>query len=587
MALNFTYIKIFSVCFVISALLTWLIIKASQRLRVVSPVNEERWHKTPKPFLGGIAIFIAFAVVFIAVVEHTTMNLAIFACACVMFILGLLDDLLDLKPYIKFVYQIAIAALVAKMGVVVSFIPNPVIAMLLTVIWIVGITNAFNLLDNMDGLSGGIAVISMLSFFCIDVLRGDASLAIPALIFIGAVSGFLVFNFPPAKIFMGDSGALTIGFLLGVYSIQGTWHQASNLFLLLVTPLLLVGVPIFDTAIVSIQRILHKRPVYVGGKDHTSHRLVALGWSETQAVLALYSIALLLGAVAVFGFAINKFLAIQIALLLLVGMIVLGLFLSEAKIYTDQDAVGRRPSQFAAFFPFIPHKRRIVEICIDTILIVVAYVSAHLLRYDLRIDAYNWGLIQQALPIVVAIKLIAMLFGGMYSGFWKYLDFDSAKRIVLSVSMASFGSITVLVGVYRFAGYSRSVFIIDFLLLLVLVVGFRVMLRSLRESFYGYKKEGRRVLIVGAGEASQNFLDDVRRDVHSDLNPIGIVDDDPWKKGRKLFGVTVVGDRRTIQEFVELNSVEEIVLAMPSANPKQMEAILEICEKTGLPLRQL
>jgi UDP-GlcNAc:undecaprenyl-phosphate GlcNAc-1-phosphate transferase len=346
-------------------------------------------------------------------------------------------------------------------------------------------------------------------------------------------------------------------------------------------------VPIFDTAIVSIQRILHKRPVYVGGKDHSSHRLVALGWSETQAVLVLYSIAIILGAVAVFGFAINMFLAIQIALLLLVGMIVLGSFLSDAKIYSEPENSKKRPSQLAAIFPFIPHKRRIIEICIDTILIIVAYVSAHMLRYDLKIDSYNWSLIQQALPVVVAIKLIAMLFGGMYSGFWKYLDFDSAKRIVTSLVLASLGSITVLVGVYRFAGFSRSVFIIDFLLLLVLVVGFRVMLRSMRESLFGYKKEGRRVLIVGAGEASHNFLDTVRRDIHSDLNPIGIIDDDPWKKGRKLFGVVVVGGRASIEDFVVENAVEEIVVAIPSVSINQKTAILDICEKTGLPVWQV
>jgi UDP-GlcNAc:undecaprenyl-phosphate GlcNAc-1-phosphate transferase len=419
----------------------------------------------------------------------------------------------------------------------------------------------------------------------------------PALIIIGTVAGFLVFNFPPAKIFMGDCGALLIGYLLAVYSIQGTWHQASNLFLLLMTPVLLLGVPLFDTLVVSVQRILHGRSIYEGGKDHSSHRLVALGWSEKQAVLILYGVALLLGIIAVVGYLMNAFISIQVVLLLVVFLLVLGLFLSDVKVYKEQPAIEATPPDTAEkqtptapatfLVPYILHKRRLMEIFIDCILIVVAYISAYLLRFEGDINGYNWQLIQQSLPVILPIKLVALLLCGMYGGVWKYIDFDEIKKITVSSAIASLAAISTLVGIYRFSGFSRSLFFIDFMLFLFFVIGFRAVLRLLRESVYSFGKMGRNVLIVGAGEAGQWVLNEIRKDKNKRLLPVGIIDDDPWKLGRKLYGVSVIGTRLDIGRMVQEKKIQEIIIAIPSAPDSEQQAIVKICTTFAIPVKVL
>jgi len=349
-----------------------------------------------------------------------------------------------------------------------------------------------------------------------------------------------------------------------------------------------LAVPIFDTLVVSFERILHGKAFYEGGKDHSSHRLVAHGLSEKRALFLLYAIALGMGVFALLGFVLNLFIVIQIVLLVVVALVVLGVFLSDVNIYSKVDPTKpKREKPFTVVVPFIPHKRRLVEIVIDAILIVVAYFTAYLVRFDWQIDPYNWKVIQDSLPIVVPVKLLVMMLMGMYAGFWKYVDFSDLKRIALSVLVASFASIVILVGFYRFSGFSRSLFFLDFMVLLLLIVGVRAGLRLLRESFYGFTKAGRRVLIVGAGEAGRWVLEEIRKNRGNQLEPVGIIDDDPWKIGRKLRGISVLGDCRKISKIVEERQVVEIIVAVPSVSEEERQKILGMCLQAGVPVKIL
>ncbi len=575
--------------FTITLLATAAIVLMTKRWKLAAPVMDDRWHRVPKSHFGGVAIFMGCLAAVLLFGQQQNEWLSITACATAMFLLGLLDDIFDLKAYIKFIYQIAIASAAAKLGVVVAVFQDPILATTVSIIWIVMITNAFNLLDNMDGLAGGIALITIASFLALDLIRGNTEFIVLASVLIGALAAFLIFNFPPAKIFMGDSGALFVGFLLSVYSIKGTWHQASNLFLLLAAPLLLLTVPIFDTIVVSIQRLLHGKPVSQGGRDHSSHRLVAHGWSEREAILILYAIATVFGAVAVLGYAMNVFITTLIVLLLVVFLLVLGLFLGDVKVYKadNNSEVTAEKKHFILSIPSILHKRRLVEIVIDTILIVAAYFSAHLLRFEGAISGYHWKIIQESLPIIVPVKLLAMLLSGMYGGVWKYIDFSDVRKIITSVAVASLASVTLLVGMYRFSGFSRSLFFIDFMVLLLFIIGFRFLLRWLRESLYGFSPHGKPVLVVGAGEAGQWVLNEIRKDRNNATYPVGLIDDDHWKQGKKLYGVQVLGKREAIPAVVKAKAVEEIILAVPSANQQERAAILKICKATGIPIKIL
>ena len=587
-----TYIYPFAFALTVSLIVTYFIIRVSRSLKLLTPIREERWHATPKPYLGGVAIWFAFILSTFVFSDFSASNAPVLIAASAMFVLGLLDDLLDLKAYIKFVYQIAIAAIIAKQGVTVSvFHEYPLISMAISILWIVLVTNAFNLIDNMDGLSSGIALISMLSFLVVSVLRGQTELIVPALVFSGAILGFLIFNFPPAKIFMGDSGALFMGFLIAVYSIQGTWHQATNLLLVMTTPVLLMGVALFDTMVVSVQRLLHGKPIYEGGKDHTSHRLVAHGWSEKQAVFILYGISLLCGGMAVAGFLFNAFVLSQIVLLLAVFLIVVGVFLSEAKVYNKDNATQDMPDMpdkpLELKRPYLLHKRRIIEVFIDTILIVVAYLTSYLLRFEGQISNYQWLIIQESLPIVLSIKLMMMTISGLYSGVWKYLEFDDFRKIFKANVFASVSCVVVLVWLYRFSGYSRSLFIIDFMMCSILITGVRVGLRMLRESIYGFPSSGKRAVIVGAGEAGQWVLHEIRKDKSLNIYPVGIVDDDRWKLGRKLYGVQVLGDLHRLTKVIRELAVEQVILAIPSLSEARRTEVLDICQRMDVPVQIL
>ena len=216
-----------------------------------------------------------------------------------MFLVGLIDDFLNVKPYQKLIGQLIGAALVVGFGLSLPLTGYELIDIWLTVFWLIGITNAINLLDNMDGLSAGIAAIGAFSLAISFGANDQSAELLFTAVFIGALIGFLVYNFNPASIFMGDCGSMFVGFLLSSsVLLNQTGGRSRNVFSILAVPVLILFVPIFDTTFVTILRKLWGRKASQGGRDHTSHRLVALGLSERVAVLMLYGFALVAGVLS-------------------------------------------------------------------------------------------------------------------------------------------------------------------------------------------------------------------------------------------------------------------------------------------------
>ncbi|MBC8105510.1 MAG: undecaprenyl/decaprenyl-phosphate alpha-N-acetylglucosaminyl 1-phosphate transferase, partial [Anaerolineae bacterium] len=307
--------------FVLALLATALMIRIAPRLGLVDKPGGRKVHDNPRPLGGGVAIFIAFAlpmliglavinfadvslitrfishpdaVAFITGAQYQTkLSFGLLAVMLIMHAMGLRDDRKALGPYVKLVIQLAATA-----ALVIAFDLRALTALgywpslVLTVLWIVGITNAFNFLDNMDGLSAGVAAVCATAFLITAISIEQWFVAATLALLLGALLGFLLFNFPPAKIFMGDSGSLVIGFVLGVLTVRTTYLAPGEDFgrgwYAVFAPVIVLALPLYDLIVVSIIRISRGKSPFVGDTNHFSHRLVARGMSRRTAVLCLY-----------------------------------------------------------------------------------------------------------------------------------------------------------------------------------------------------------------------------------------------------------------------------------------------------------
>jgi len=320
------YFLVFDVSFVLALLFTPFFRKLSHRTGFVDQPNLERKiHKQAMPLLGGVAVFAAFAtnillnyLVVLPLAAHVDLPFTDFpdvrpyiegaftvgqklfvllAGGALMVALGAYDDSHDLRAGPKLAAQIAIACLVAAFGMRLTvFVASPVISFVLTVLWIVTLTNAMNFLDNMDGLCAGIGMVCAGMFAFIAGIQGQYFVCLLALALAGALLGFLPYNFKPATIFLGDAGSHFIGYMLAVLPILGTFYRSTSPTILpVLIPLLVLAVPLFDMAMVMGIRILRGQPVYQGDVNHISHRLVRLGLPQSWAVALIYLITLTLG----------------------------------------------------------------------------------------------------------------------------------------------------------------------------------------------------------------------------------------------------------------------------------------------------
>ncbi|GBD08038.1 putative undecaprenyl-phosphate N-acetylglucosaminyl 1-phosphate transferase [Candidatus Thermoflexus japonica] len=272
------------------------------RIGMVDHPAPRKLHTRPIPLLGGVALYLAVLIALLVLEDRYNLpQLAgILVGATAISFLGIWDDRWGLRPLIKLAGQIAVAGAVMATGVMVSLFPWPILNVLITLLWLVGITNAFNLIDNMDGLSGGIGAVSAAFFLLLAALNGQYLVGALSAAVLGACIGFLRYNFNPASIFMGDAGSLFLGFLMAVLGIKLRFPN-NVAFVTWMVPVLVLGIPIFDTALVVFSRLRRGlNPLTTPGKDHLSHRLVRAGMTHREAVLILYLAQATLGALALF-----------------------------------------------------------------------------------------------------------------------------------------------------------------------------------------------------------------------------------------------------------------------------------------------
>jgi len=302
----------FLIALLVSFAATPLMIRLAKRIGAIDvPKDDRRVHKVPTPRLGGLAIFLGFLSALLYMYEIDSRMVGVLTGAAIIVTLGFFDDIKPLPAKFKFLVQIIAAVIVIRSGVRIDHVSNPLHFMFpdneyiifgnwsypLTLLWIVGVTNAINLVDGLDGLAAGISIISAVTLFVAAQTTGQPFAAFLASILAASILGFLPYNFNPAKIFMGDTGALFLGYMLSVISVMGVLKGAAALSILV--PIFAIGLPIYDTLFAMIRRASNGKSMMEADKGHLHHKLLDAGMSQRQAVITLYSISAVLGFSAV------------------------------------------------------------------------------------------------------------------------------------------------------------------------------------------------------------------------------------------------------------------------------------------------
>ena len=573
-----------------SAALVPLCRRVAFRFGYVAKPRPDRWHERPTPFLGGVAVFLP-VIVGLGLTGGWRHHAVLVACAALIAAVGLVDDVMSLKPATKLIAQIVLASVLLLFGHRLYWVESMTLDSLLTIIWVVGITNAFNLLDNMDGLCAGIAVIAGTAF-----LAGLPSAAPGSALFyqgqylallLGAASGFLIYNIYPASIFMGDTGSLFLGFslaVMGLGSEPGYAAAQPSLLSVISAPILVLVIPILDTTLVTLSRWLSGRAASTGGRDHSSHRLVAMGLSQQRAVAVLWSLAAITALTGYFARSLETSWSVLLILAVMLPLVVFTVYLGNVRVYDDADiSVLRRKGVTPLVVTFM-YKRRVAEVFLDLALISVAYYAAYRLRFEGPEFEVHFREFLGSLPIVIAVQLIALFIIGAYRGVWHLFGLIDTVVFAKAVFL---GTATAAVGVLLLnTTYSRTVFVIYGALLFLLLSVSRASFRLIGEFVARRRQIGERLVIYGAGAAALVAM----REVGARKQPyrvVGYIDDDPNKHRAWVHGYAVLGGFAKLSLMVRRGEVDAVLVSCRTLAGDREKELLALTAGNGCRLKRL
>lgn len=581
----------FFVALVLTVALVPLCRLLAHRTGVVAHPRNDRWHRGTIPLLGGVSIGVSLGITTL-VTGLAGEAIVPLTAALLIFLTGLVDDFITLKPATKLIAQIALAAALVYFGYQLNWIDSRLGDSALTMLWVVGLTNAFNLLDNMDGLCAGTAfvvavmlVVGLATGASPD--RATTEIAILAAL-AGAVAGFLVYNFPPASIFMGDSGSLLLGFTLATFTLShdGVRGSRSDVLSVIAGPVFVLLLPIFDTTLVTVMRLLSGRSPATGGRDHSSHRLVAIGLSERTAVVVLWSLAAVGGLVGVTLRNAGDGWSTPAAATFLLAVCLFAVYLARVRVYDEAAAPGL-PSTVTVLTPEFMYKRRVAEVLLDFCLISLAYYGAYQLRFEG--DAYlkNAEQFYGTLPTVLSIQLIAFFIVGVYRGSWHFFGLMDGVTIAAGVLLGTIAAPAVILVLGSRDRYSVAVFLIYSMLVFVLVTASRASLRLMDEFVFRQRRTTRRALVYGAGENVMVALRELRDHDGSSYRVIGFLDDDPRLAKMRVQGYPVLGPPARLEQVLDQHRIDTVVINRRSVDAASETAITAVCEARGLSLLRL
>jgi UDP-GlcNAc:undecaprenyl-phosphate GlcNAc-1-phosphate transferase len=563
--------------FAVSYLGTLLLLKRRPVGGFVDVPNERSSHDAPKPRFGGIAIVAAFmaGVAWLFVVDPATRAYWPLATAGgLLFLTGLVDDWRGLSVSVRFLAQVLAALIAVVAGVVIDHVTLPVVGYVglgwaaapLTVVFIVASVNFYNFVDGIDGLAGGSAFIASVFLALIAMILGHTSLGLVYLAVAGAAVGFLQFNFPPSRLFMGDGGSTFLGYSFAYLAIAGNRLVPE---LPVFIPMLILSALYLDAGLTLTGRMLRGEKIFQAHHTHYYQRLLSLGLNHKQVTLLEYLLVVLLGVSAVVYFMANEFFAVFLTACW---------FVIFAAAILKIRGLERGDRLFW-------EKRGLFVIASDVVMIVVAYVGAYFLRMNFQFTEAEGQAMLKAMPIVLVVRTACFLRYGLYRALWKYTGVADIVRVIKAVSVGSVIILTSVVLLYRFVAFPRTLFIIEYFLLITLILGTRFAFRLFHE--IGREAHGanvRRYAVIGAGDYGERAAREIRGSDAGRAVVSCFIDDDPSKRGMMLGGVPIVGPIENLPAIVGEQKIDALVLGISRIDEERSARIVELAREAGVAL---
>lgn len=598
---------------VVAGLLSWSLAPIAYRLawrfNVVDKPGFRKIHSEPVARLGGLAVIAAVALVLVArwmllpnellgpsnaLRPSSEWGMAFLIALLPILAVSILDDFRHVPAIVRLGAHTLGAGIAVYLGVSLS----PIIHLLgtevwigwlaapLSLLWLIGTTNAFNIIDGLDGLAAGLGLISALSLSAVFVLTQQPEAATVSLVLAGAIGGFLPYNMHPARMFLGDAGATSIGFCLGCLAISGGARVSAGFAVLI--PVVVLGVPLADTLLAIVRRIIKRLAhadtrvthgerisVFSADRNHIHHRLLDLGMSHKRAVLVLYGVGGTGAALALLSILMTD----QQAGLALVGLLVAG-FIGLFRLGYEEFALFR--TGFVMRFYDAPALRRsFLVVFVDLCIVVIAGYLTMGLRFDDWRLASSTPAFMALVATMAAITPAAMWAFGLYKGAWRLAGLYDIRRLATAIGVSAiFGYL--LVKMMFPSHVSVGLFGIYGLNQVLLSVAARSSYRFALESRWRSESVGNRVVICGAGQKELATLKELMSNPSLGMRPVAFIDDDPRMLGRMVQGYPVVGSIRGSQEVLRELRVCAVVVSSGAVSDDQVRHLSAVCPPLGI-----
>ncbi|MBD3615418.1 MAG: hypothetical protein HUJ22_02515 [Gracilimonas sp.] len=618
---------VFVLTLVLSLLLTPAAKIIAQKIGAVDLPDHRKVHTQPVTRLGGLSIFISFVLGIILIgflapsllsdiipeserrfITRPVQYFLIFVSFILVLSIGIWDDVKTLKPGPKFLAQFIAASCLFIAGINISVVDNPLgtgnfalsfLSYPITVLWIIGITNAFNLIDGLDGLAAGIAVIALGTIASIAFIQGEPTITLISVLLASSILGFLWYNFRPASIFLGDSGSLFLGFSLAVLSIEGL-TKASTTFTVLV-PIFALGLPIIDTILsmvrrffswflpnkkknnesVSFKQIIHS--IFQPDKSHIHHQLISYGFSHKNTVLVLYLVSLLFG-ISAFAISITGQTSTAVFIsLIIAATIKMGI----SKLRYNEIDLLHNGIFYDIYKSLVINKRHFIKI-LDSTFIILAFVGSIYFQFP---DQLNKIFRDQAdtaiiLGLPLIIQSITFWLTSLYKETINRLGIADVFKIIKSI----FTAITLTSVIHYFfladlLSFSYLLYILNFYFLVTCILGIRVSFHLLRYLFHKSRTDNRRVLIYGAGTQGLLALQQILALKSEKYSPVGFIDEDPYMEGKLINGFSVFGGHWKLKRLIKTKKIDELHITDATISKEVMRRIYQICLENNLQIK--
>jgi UDP-GlcNAc:undecaprenyl-phosphate GlcNAc-1-phosphate transferase len=601
------YILVAAIAFAIAFAATPIASALAVKVDAVDQPGGRRIHLFPTPRFGGLAIFIGLLASLLAAAflhksdairlsERGGRSWCVVGGAAVVMLIGLIDDRRSLQPAIKLCGEVAVAALLAAAGyrIQIHMVQGlPWVGVLITVVWITSVMNAVNMIDGLDGLAAGVCLIISVGLLCQSLYYGNQALALMLAALSGAILGFLPFNFRRARIFLGDSGSLLLGFLLAVAAIQSP--RTDSAVAASVAPVLALGLPLAELLLTSCRRVLRElrvvnsgnsgrryslqflgRPrLFTADRDHIHHRLLDLGISPVAAVLVLYLVSATLGAAALM--ATRGASDLRYSLMLLAGVLIGIRYLGYAELQPLRSGLLLPAMDRLAGSPVR------VFIAFDLVFGGASMALAVMLHEGVA-SAGVAGPVLVDVPVagtaIVIAQVAGLALGGIYRHTYREFHVGELVTLLKSISLAAIAGLLIRWAIWP--GVYGSILLIDGYLIATLVMVSRLAFVVL-DYLFNQKDHVRRILIYGADDTSARALKQLCADSSVVAVGAGFIDGDPGRRGLWLNGLRIYGTN-DIESLIRSRVVDELFVPARENEEAPLAAVVERCAALGLPV---